>query len=167
MYSDSEISDDSDDGDEGGDGGSGYGGGDNMPSVTEELVIKEGDDFEYVCSDISQSINALYRLSLITQNPAMPEKVHKYGTTHLGFDNFFTPPVHLMPPEASAAGVTSTDIGHGLGSVKVPPSTTPHANYYAELQERFTELLRGRDSRNRNDKYPDLSGSGLTCAKAK
>ena len=47
------------------------------PLVYEELGVKS--DVEYVCSDISHRINALYRLSMLIRSPATPGKTHKYA----------------------------------------------------------------------------------------
>lgn len=47
------------------------------PPLPEE--VEEGGHLEYVCSDISQCINSLYRLSLITQNPATLPLQHEKG----------------------------------------------------------------------------------------
>lgn len=49
-------------------------------SMLFETEVEEGGDFKYVCSDISQCINSLYRLSLITQNPATLPQQHEKGT---------------------------------------------------------------------------------------
>ena len=83
MSSDSEISDGNSDNDDHDDDLDPI----RTPSVAEE--VEEGGDLDYVCSDISQCIDSLYRLSLITQNPATPEKVHKYSGSPIE-NSYFT-----------------------------------------------------------------------------
>ncbi|KAF8465065.1 hypothetical protein BDZ91DRAFT_728618 [Kalaharituber pfeilii] len=69
---------------------------DNPVDISEDIIDQAGietevsqTDLDFVCSDVSHAINALYKLSTLIQNPTARDKMHKYANIEVSHFEFY------------------------------------------------------------------------------